>query len=961
MSKNKNWDKKTPTEQLKEMFVDIVQQNRINLGQKPARRPVFLKPHGVAHGYFEMRSDLPKELRVGVFKYKKLDAWVRFSSDTTPTTPDLKTTCGIGIKLFGVKGKKLLGDGETQDFLMQNHDVFFVDTAKDMAEFTKAGVIDGNYDPYLAAHPETKRILDEMEKIVASSLTTNYWSGLPYSFGKDRYVKYKLEPIDQPAGEPFNNPNYLALDLQNRLRKGPASFRFMVQFRTNPKTMPLDKATVQWSETASVPVHIATLHLPQQDICAPGQAEYGENLAFNPWHSLAEHEPQGSISQARKVVYEASAVKRHTANGISTREPVHPAIPAGAEEKTEREEDDDQTILTAAIYPPIGICRVGNSEKEFFIGPEVAEPLPEQPGFYRDAKGAIKRQAARFRIYGLNAKGKAVKELTASDADITWHVHLANHKASWYQFQLALDIPEAKDAPPSLLRNPQVADRNQLSIDAGKVKISGKNKTSKPLSGQFMKKDVYLGEVRTDSDGRLIVLGGHGKSASYDGTKAVTFANNDGWHDDVSDGPVTATVEYNGKKLEVEPAWVVTAPPNYAPLQKSVRTMWDLMRDVAIQNKLLPTPARPSYLHDIYPIFERMHRLQWVNAGFAAAFGHNGVFDFSTPEWVAKLSTPSPAYNETRKVLANHFRHGDVDSWSPAPFPWLYGDAMNIPAAHTPRQHAFLTDTQLRFLDQWAAGDFIPDYDANYKYPRTLEEVPVQDQPDMLTRAAMEFCLADAFHPGCEMTWPLRTASMYKSAFRLQHAPENWIEPNYGAILNSDVISLPNSPLSGGQVPGGITRWMAVPWQTDTASCRSGYDTTYDPYVPTFWPARVPNQVMTAEAYKIVMDTDLDPGLRLQAFANRASWLAPLHLDKGYTFQINYMIAHFDELGIVEVMPGLPDDPLFPAVMEVEEMKKQQPLSNNMKPLQVKMQTVEDAPDVFDLRLIDKVRRFRQS
>jgi hypothetical protein len=38
---------------------------------------------------------------------------------------------------------------------------------------------------------------------------------------------------------------------------------------------------------------------------------------------------------------------------------------------------------------------------------------------------------------------------------------------------------------------------------------------------------------------------------------------------------------------------------------------------------------------------------------------------------------------------------------------------------------------------------------------------------------------------------------------------------------------------------------MAVPWQTDTASCRSGYDLSYDPYVPAFWPARVPNEVLT--------------------------------------------------------------------------------------------------------------------
>ena len=76
---------------------------------------------------------------------------------------------------------------------------------------------------------------------------------------------------------------------------------------------------------------------------------------------------------------------------------------------------------------------------------------------------------------------------------------------------------------------------------------------------------VYLGELRTDEAGRLIVLGGRGKSASFDGTVAITFANNEGWHDDISDGPVTAKVTYQGQKLKVAPAWVIVGPPNTRP------------------------------------------------------------------------------------------------------------------------------------------------------------------------------------------------------------------------------------------------------------------------------------------------------------------------------------------------------------------------------------------------------------
>ncbi|GAA2146352.1 hypothetical protein GCM10009760_36070 [Kitasatospora kazusensis] len=69
-----------------------------------------------------------------------------------------------------------------------------------------------------------------------------------------------------------------------------------------------------------------------------------------------------------------------------------------------------------------------------------------------------------------------------------------------------------------------------------------------------MGKEVYLGELRTDEEGRLLVLGGFGASASYDGQPVITFANNEGWHDDTGDGPVTATVSVGGRELPVDPA-----------------------------------------------------------------------------------------------------------------------------------------------------------------------------------------------------------------------------------------------------------------------------------------------------------------------------------------------------------------------------------------------------------------------
>lgn len=613
-------------------------------------------------------------------------------------------------------------------------------------------------------------------------------------------------------------------------------------------------------------------------------------------------------------------------------------------------------IVRAAIHPSIGVARVGNCPEEYFLAPEVVDPLPQPPGFYRDASGALKRQAVRFRIYGLNAQGKVVAELTQADAEIVWNVHLANKKAAWYQFQIALDIPEADSAPHSYLRNITVADRGRLAIDPGPREITGANihegSSHTFDTGTFMGIPVYLGEIRTDERGRLVVFGGRGKAASYDGSPAVTFANNEGWYDDTSDGPVTATVRYQGKTLEVDPAWVVVTPPNYAPRQKSVRTMWDLMRDTAIYAEQLAKPTRPSFNTDIRPIFERLSRLQWVNAGFAAAFGWGGPNNYATDDWLSRLSQNRADEVGMRRSIANQFRNDIWDSWSPKPWPWLYGDAMNLPSAETPRQNSALTGTQLHFLKQWAEGDFDADYDPKRAPFQNLDDVPLTERADALDRASLEGCLADAFHPGCEMTWPMRHKSLCMAPFRIAHAPKDWIEPQYGAVLNpSDIFwLLPYGPL-GMQVPGGITRWMAVPWQTDTASCRSGYTKRYDPYLPTFWPARVPNQVLAEEDYNIVMDSQNALEKRLAAFARRTNWNRPLGLKDNYPTQIARMISSFGEMGVVEHRQG-PGDSDFPPALEVQDLPK-----HTQQRLAAESFSARDE-DETDLTGIEKVRRF---
>lgn len=917
-----------PIATLKTMFVDLVMGRRISAGQDPALRPVFLKPHGVARGTFTIRPDLPEELRVGLFRNESFSAWVRFSSDTLPTLPDLRTTVGIGVKLFGVSGTKLLEPettATTHDFLLQNHDVFFVDTARDMCEFTYAGVVEGDYGPYLRDHPKTQRILNDMAKVVPSVLKTDYWSVLPYAFGPNRYVKYKLVPLDSGnsdgveefADASNDDPYYLHSDLRHRLLESEASFGFFIQLRTDPERMPLDEATVRWEEAMSAPVRVATLTLPQQDIDVRGQAAYGENLSITPWHALAEHAPVGSLAEARKVVYQAAAELRRDTNGIPVGEPDAPR-PLGSD-STPR----DQKIIRAAIHPAIGIARVGNSQEEYFIGPEVVDPPTEQPGFYKDEAGALKRQAARFRVYGYNAAGEVVAELTASNADLRWTAHVANRKAAWYEFQIALDIPEADAATQSKLRNQTVTrtDRSSLVIDPGPRSIRGPDASGPEYefdSGEFRGKRVYLGELRTDPAGRLLFLGGRGVSASSTGAPAADFANNDDWHDDVSDGPVTAEVTINGRPVPVEPAWVLVGPPNYAPDLVTVRTMHDLLYDTYVQQGWLPFPERVSFTRDIEPILRRLSNLQWVNHGFATQFGWAGRNDFTNRDYLVHLASDQPEYAELRQQAYSAFRDLGRDGQSPVPWPWIYGDAMSLPPVSA-RQHLALSGTQYRLLERWASGDFEPDLDLDAEPPRLLNAVPLSDQPAMLDKAALTFCLADAFHPGCEMTWPMRHASMYMAPYRIRHRSEEAPEAYYGTVLAPATALSVGGPLYA-QGPGDLSRWMAVPWQTDTASCLSGYylgyGPRYDPYLPTFWPARVPNQVLTLENYTIVTDPQTSPERRWAAFEQRANWFRVL--TGNYLKQINQMVTDFGKLGVVEARPGIPDDPTVPPVMLVE-------------------------------------------
>jgi hypothetical protein len=573
----------------------------------------------------------------------------------------------------------------------------------------------------------------------------------------------------------------------------------------------------------------------------------------------------------------------------------------------ERDMSQDDAIVRYAIYPGIGIARVGNARQEYYIGPEAPGEVPDPPGGFKDETGAIKRQAARFRIYGLNKAGQAVKEITANDAEITWRVHLVNSKAGWYQFLNAMDLGDYSMSPG--YRNQTIIgdDRKKLIIDPGSRKISGRN-TSGPVyhfdSGEFMGTKVPLGELRTDPEGRLLVLGGHGHSASYTGSPATTFANNDGWHDDTSDGPVRATIKFQNAEHEAEPAMVAVTPPNFGQGLYSVITMYDVVYNLFCQDSKLEltAPERPSFWRDIFPVLERLVMLQWVNSGVNFLFGANSPSDFTSPDLIAKLSDPSDQYKPLRTSYFRWFRDPAkaFGKQQPVKIPPFYGDAFGD-YTDVGMDDLPLTPTQYEWMKQWAAGNFDPDPKLR-PVTKPLSAYPLAEQPGALDQANLEDCLGGPFHPGIELTWPMRVATMWKEPFRLNILPEG-TEPrrNYGPILTPAVALAPGGvvDVSG---PGTLTQWMGVPWQTDEASCLSGYELgTYLP-LPSFWAARVPNQVLSQRSYSRVMDDNLPSGQRMKHLYYRQDWLR--YFGPSYLQRINDNVAKWYELGIITEHPG---------------------------------------------------------
>jgi hypothetical protein len=301
------------------------QQGRIRRGQ-------HAKATGCVRGVFKIRDDVPVDLRHGVFLRpgQSFQTIVRFSNSAETIGADGKLDArGMAIKLLDVDGTPAVpgNDCRCQDFLTVNLPVFPFATPAEYLKFFEIRATPLVGDPLAAAwfalfHPWRLTSGVKIIRETVDSPLMTYWSGSPYWLGPPgtaggRAVKYSLVPRFEGVAPPIHlkikPDNYLAHALEQYLRIREAVFEFRVQPQTDPVTMPVEDASVEWDEAVSKPIPVAKLTIGVQDVdSSEGRAltEACETMAFSPWNALAEHRPMGGINRMRQAVYLASQARR---------------------------------------------------------------------------------------------------------------------------------------------------------------------------------------------------------------------------------------------------------------------------------------------------------------------------------------------------------------------------------------------------------------------------------------------------------------------------------------------------------------------------------------------------------------------------------------------------------------------------------------------------------------------------
>ena len=306
-------------------FVRIVEKNKATY----VGRGAHAKGHSCVRAYFTVLDQLDKKFQYGVFSKpgRQYKAWIRFSnanSNYAQSRDINKDAHGMAIKLLGIDGEPLSANGpggqKTQDFLMADNPAFFSANIDDYNKFLEADnyihFFFGGLNPFKWHIREFMIALNTLKTPPASPLWISYYSNTAYKLGPE-HIKFSAQPC-QPGQSQYSpvadDPDFMRDNLVQELAAGSGCLEFKVQLQDPSKNMPVEDPSVEWDERDSPYVTVASVMIPAQELSAPGQMQFCENLSFSPWHALEAHRPLGQFNRIRRAVYQASSDYRHKQN-----------------------------------------------------------------------------------------------------------------------------------------------------------------------------------------------------------------------------------------------------------------------------------------------------------------------------------------------------------------------------------------------------------------------------------------------------------------------------------------------------------------------------------------------------------------------------------------------------------------------------------------------------------------------
>lgn len=292
------------------------------------------KTHGVLKATVTIRDDIPEHCRVGVFaEPKSYPAYVRYAGPGPNVPADIDDVgfMSMSVKLMGVPGEKLMDEEKhTQDFITVTTPTFVTPNTRENAKLQYWSLVDMTL--YYFLNPKDTHLLDAAmqslwNEIMYNPLGQRYWSCVPYLLGEGQAIMFsfvpKTEVYTKIPGVPFGHVpfNYLRDNMVKTLNEKDVEFDLMIQLQKDPHKMPIENASVRWSERLSPFIPVATVHIPKQQFGSEALAEFTKRLKMNPWHCLPEHRPLGNQSRARRRMYYELSKFRQKMNQTTHVEP----------------------------------------------------------------------------------------------------------------------------------------------------------------------------------------------------------------------------------------------------------------------------------------------------------------------------------------------------------------------------------------------------------------------------------------------------------------------------------------------------------------------------------------------------------------------------------------------------------------------------------------------------------------